>query len=211
MTVSRGIGKGNNSGGPNPGAGRPKGAIHHKARDLIAKAEREGLLMPVDLLLSVMRDPAMPLRERLFCATASAPYVHSRLTALRVIPTDVELMDDVVLATHLTKIERHAAKLPAAPVDVAAQLDHLIEDAQQLPYKRQATFFRRRAEASAAGLQALQDRPGAVAPRETMPAAAEPTQEHKPRATMNRPPDPFHAPAGAGGGGGGGGGGHAGV
>jgi hypothetical protein len=50
--------------------------------------------MPVDFLLSIMRNSEMPLRDRTVAAIAAAPYVHAKLTQMRIIP-DPGTMDDV--------------------------------------------------------------------------------------------------------------------
>jgi len=68
-------------GGPRPNAGRKKGAatkINEKAREKAA----EGGLMPLDYLLSIMRDENQPLDERKDAAKAAAPYVHAKLAAI---------------------------------------------------------------------------------------------------------------------------------
>lgn len=46
----------------------------------IAEADKKrGLLMPLDFMLSVMRDKTMPLNFKLLAAEKSAPYVHRKM------------------------------------------------------------------------------------------------------------------------------------
>lgn len=68
-------------GGPRPNAGRPKGVSNAKTEEIKRKAA-EGGIMPLDYLLSIMRNEAMPLDERKDAAKAAAPYVHAKLAAV---------------------------------------------------------------------------------------------------------------------------------
>src|SRR3954447_7790798 len=163
MTASRGIGRGNNSGGRNPGAGRPRGALNKRVQTLIAQAEREGQLLPVDYLLEIMRNPEAAQRDRIFCAVAAAPYMHPRLTALRVFP-DPRTMDDATLIFQIAHLEQRAAAMPEheRAEALTAQFEHLLEDLPRLPTDRREAFLRKLAEAAEVGLQQLngQDLPG---------------------------------------------------
>jgi hypothetical protein len=110
-TPSKGVGRGVGGGGRRNGAGRPPGAINRKARELIAQAERENLQTPLDFLLDIMRDPSQELRDRILCATASAPYMHSKRSVVRVIAEPEEL-NDVQLVKQVEAYERIAAARP---------------------------------------------------------------------------------------------------
>lgn len=67
-------------GGARPNSGRPKGAVNKATAKAKAEAEASGV-MPLEFMLSVMRDPLAERAERLDMAKAAAPYVHARLTA----------------------------------------------------------------------------------------------------------------------------------
>lgn len=70
-------------GGARQGAGRKKGQatkMNEKARQKAA----DGGLMPLDYLLSIMRDEGQPQDERKDAARAAAPYVHARLQSIEV-------------------------------------------------------------------------------------------------------------------------------
>jgi hypothetical protein len=68
-------------GGNRPGAGRKPGAPN-KATAERQKAVKESGLTPIDYLLSVMRDEAVPRDERVEAAKAAAPYVHPKLATV---------------------------------------------------------------------------------------------------------------------------------
>ena len=63
-------------GGARPGAGRKKGQATKMNEQARQKAS-EGGLMPLDYLLSIMRDAEQPQDERKDAAKAAAPYVHA--------------------------------------------------------------------------------------------------------------------------------------
>lgn len=68
-------------GGARPGAGRPRGVSPKKTqalRDAVAK----GGVMPLDYLLSVMRNKKMETGTRLDAAKAAAQYIHPKLAAI---------------------------------------------------------------------------------------------------------------------------------
>lgn len=70
-------------GGPRPNAGRKKGganAINYEARRRAA----EGGLLPLEYLLSVMRDDTLEQAARVDAAKAAAPYVHAKLANVSV-------------------------------------------------------------------------------------------------------------------------------
>jgi len=68
-------------GGARPGAGRPKGSIGNRKAELRAKLA-DGGLMPLDYMLQVLRDPAIPVARRDDMAKAAAPYIHARLASV---------------------------------------------------------------------------------------------------------------------------------
>ena len=80
-------------GGRRPGAGRPKGAVSKKSKELIAAVEATGVT-PLDFLLSVMRDSKKDLEYRIDAAKSAAPYVHPKLAM-----TDVNVTGDLRLLT----------------------------------------------------------------------------------------------------------------
>lgn len=62
--------------------GRSKGTPNKtKAKPLPVKAAEAGL-SPLDFLLGIYRDEAMPLAERMDAAKAAAPYVHAKLASV---------------------------------------------------------------------------------------------------------------------------------
>ena len=66
-------------GGKRKGAGRPKGTPNKKQAKVVANVEASGIL-PLDYMLSVMRDEAGEKSARMDAAKAAAPYVHAKLT-----------------------------------------------------------------------------------------------------------------------------------
>ena len=68
-------------GGPRSGAGRKPGAIN-KATAKAREAAEAGGVMPLDFMLSVMRDEGADRAERLDMAKAAAPYVHAKLASI---------------------------------------------------------------------------------------------------------------------------------
>ena len=65
-------------GGARAGAGRKLGQasrMNEKAREKAA----QGGLMPLDYLLSIMRDKELEIKDRFAAAAAAAPYVHAKL------------------------------------------------------------------------------------------------------------------------------------
>ena len=61
--------------------GRRKGARNRATEEARAAAAAPGIL-PLDYMLSVMRDPAADLKRRDAMAMAAAPYLHARLSAI---------------------------------------------------------------------------------------------------------------------------------
>jgi hypothetical protein len=70
-------------GGKRPGAGRPKGSRNRRTAELVEAAQKSGIL-PLDFLLSVMRDKNAPRDVRIEAAKAAAPYLHARLNSVNV-------------------------------------------------------------------------------------------------------------------------------
>lgn len=73
----------NIKGGARPGAGRKPGSPNKKTAEVIAKAEQGGM-MPLEYMLSIMRNPQASADARLDAAKASAPYVHAKLASIEV-------------------------------------------------------------------------------------------------------------------------------
>lgn len=67
-------------GGRREGAGRIKGAPNKKTEKKIKAVQASGL-MPLDYMLSVLRDESQPIAQRFMAAKEAAPYVHAKLAA----------------------------------------------------------------------------------------------------------------------------------
>ncbi|HEY1803741.1 MAG TPA: hypothetical protein VGG45_04620 [Terracidiphilus sp.] len=61
--------------------GRQKGTLNRANEEARTAAEATGI-MPLDYMLSVMRDPAADDKRRDAMAVAAAPYLHPRLSAV---------------------------------------------------------------------------------------------------------------------------------
>lgn len=70
-------------GGKRAGAGRKKGAIGNKTRELLEAVAKTGET-PLDFMLRVMRDPKKPWAARMDMAKSAAPYVHAKLASIEV-------------------------------------------------------------------------------------------------------------------------------
>lgn len=68
-------------GGARPGAGRKKGAITTRTREIAEAALGSGLT-PLDYMLSILRDDQKPEAMRFEAAKAAAPFVHAKLAAV---------------------------------------------------------------------------------------------------------------------------------
>lgn len=77
-------------GGSRSGAGRPPGAVNRLAREAVERAAAEGIL-PLDYMLSILRDPLRPDDVRLDAAKAAAPYCHPKRA-----PVDAEGKDSAL-------------------------------------------------------------------------------------------------------------------
>jgi hypothetical protein len=68
-------------GGKREGAGRKPGAST-RMNEAARAAAAEGGLMPLDFMLSVLRDEANTTEDRMDAAKAAAPYVHAKLASV---------------------------------------------------------------------------------------------------------------------------------
>jgi len=66
------------AGGKREGAGRPKGA---RDKPIYDPGGEQGKLMPLDLMLSVVRDESAPMSARLEQAKQCAPYCSAKLVS----------------------------------------------------------------------------------------------------------------------------------
>ncbi len=65
--------------------GRQKGARNRATAEARAAAQATGIL-PLDHMLTVMRDPAADQKRRDAMAVAAAPYLHSKLSTIDALP-----------------------------------------------------------------------------------------------------------------------------
>jgi hypothetical protein len=72
--------------------GRQKGARNHATAEARAAAEATGIL-PLDYMLSVMRDPNTEPKRRDSMAIAAAPYLHPKLSAVETKPDEPQKSD----------------------------------------------------------------------------------------------------------------------
>lgn len=68
-------------GGSRQGAGRKPGAAT-KLNEEARKQAAEGGLMPLDYMLSILRDESLAPDARMDAAKAAAPYVHAKLSSV---------------------------------------------------------------------------------------------------------------------------------
>jgi hypothetical protein len=189
--------KGTGRGGPREGAGRPKGSINKHSRALIAQVGHEGLTMPVPFLLSVMRDPTLPARQRMAAAIAVCPYLHPRLTLMR-IAADGPPSEETLLA-QVAQFEIITAAMPEPDQAARAegQVDEAIEQVGRLSRGEQEAFYRRLPETAEARLvrlnaQPVGDRTNGRRPPE--PGEPEPAPVATP--TPSQAPQPAAEPSG---------------
>ena len=71
----------NSHGGKRPNSGRPKGAPNKRTAQAIESAKAGGI-MPLDYMLSILRDPKADAAARADMAKAAAPYVHPKLASI---------------------------------------------------------------------------------------------------------------------------------
>ena len=85
--------------------GRPPGARNIRSEET-AKEIQESGLTPLDYLMRIVRDEKAPMKERIQCATAAAPFVHARLSAIEMdLLTDRRSIDDYMPEELLEIIE----------------------------------------------------------------------------------------------------------
>ena len=65
-----------------------EGSTNRFSIELMERAKAEGDL-PVDFLLKLMRDETLDTRTRLDAAKAAAPYVHHKLSAMKLEASDL--------------------------------------------------------------------------------------------------------------------------
>lgn len=70
------------AGGRRPGAGRKPGTVNKATREAREKAAATGE-MPLDYMLRVMRDKKAGTARRDAMASAAAPYLHPKLSAIQ--------------------------------------------------------------------------------------------------------------------------------
>jgi hypothetical protein len=68
-------------GGARPGAGRKKG-LPNKMTQAAHDEAAKGGLMPLDYMLSILRDEMADTKDRFAAAQAAAPYVHAKLSSV---------------------------------------------------------------------------------------------------------------------------------
>jgi hypothetical protein len=87
---------GEGQGGRRPGAGRPKGAVGKRNRELLARAKAEALEMSVDRLLRRLNDASLPEDYRDHLAAIVAPYCSPRLSAISVQKRPGQMTDEEI-------------------------------------------------------------------------------------------------------------------
>jgi hypothetical protein len=115
-------------GGPRPNSGRPKGA---KGKATIAK---EAVLTevlsraiqnettPLEVMLTIMRDPESPPAMKFEAAKAAAPYVHPRLSQVESTVTHKHDPDEFTEA-ELAALARSGGARASRPKEGPAQLN----------------------------------------------------------------------------------------
>jgi hypothetical protein len=73
--------KGLTTGGRKPNAGRKRGTHNKRTEQQIEEAKKGGIL-PLEYLLSIMRNENEPKELRISCARDAAPYLHPRLQSI---------------------------------------------------------------------------------------------------------------------------------
>jgi hypothetical protein len=68
-------------GGKREGAGRKPGSANKRTREIADAAAAEGL-MPLEYMLSVLRDEEQAIDNRMWAAEKAAPYVHAKLSSV---------------------------------------------------------------------------------------------------------------------------------
>ena len=178
MTAARGIGKGRNSGGRNPGAGRPFGSRNRKSRELVMLADEKKQKLPLPFLLELINDPEASRRDKLVAAGIAAPYVHIRLSPKNppvLSPEEIGNLSDEALISHVARLEGEVRKLPAREraIELADQAEHVLEALPSLSPKRQQDLLRGLIHRSEARLRELEGpQPSAVIEHRSDPEPA---------------------------------------
>lgn len=68
-------------GGKREGAGRKAGSPNKRTIETQAKVQASGL-MPLDYMLSVLRDGTADVKDRMDAAKSAAPYLHAKLSSI---------------------------------------------------------------------------------------------------------------------------------
>lgn len=86
-------------GGKRPGAGRPKGSVSRltKVTQEVAIAAAAAGETPLDYMLRLMRDPAVPTVVQIDLAKAAAPYMHPKLSSAEVSGKDGESLQSITV------------------------------------------------------------------------------------------------------------------
>jgi hypothetical protein len=74
--------KGKAPGGKRKGAGRPIGARNKVTAEQLQSA-RDGGMLPLEYMLTIMRDSKAPTERRDDMAKSAAPYLHPRLASMQ--------------------------------------------------------------------------------------------------------------------------------
>ena len=83
------------AGGARQGAGRKKG-LSTKLNEEARKKAAESGIMPLDYMLKMLRNEALPAEDRFEAAKAAAPYVHAKLSSVEQ-KTEVTMSNVVAL------------------------------------------------------------------------------------------------------------------
>lgn len=68
-------------GGKREGAGRKAGSPNKRTTETVEKVKASGL-MPLDYMLSVLRDETADMKDRMDAAKSAAPYLHAKLNSI---------------------------------------------------------------------------------------------------------------------------------
>jgi hypothetical protein len=100
--------------------GRKKGSRNKRPRELIERIEASGLV-PLEYMLSVMRDETAPPERRDEMAKAAAPFVHPRLAAMKVSGDKEAALFDLSTLTDNELAFLRRTILKATPVNEGGQ------------------------------------------------------------------------------------------
>jgi hypothetical protein len=88
--------------------GRRKGSRNRATEEARVAAKASGIL-PLDYMLSVMRNPRADDKRRDAMAAAAAPYLHAKLCSVEPKPTDPEKSKVDTITVHFVHPTRQAA------------------------------------------------------------------------------------------------------